>query len=227
MGQIGIAGNTQESLGAAPTFSDIVCDSIRIGSVADGATINAGVMTYAGASKRHLSMRPFIEIGKIAQNSKPTIVDRGAAPGYSMPIYTPGSDEEIFCSEYIAGRWDGASNINAYVIGYLDTAEDVGDDFRLQFSWCNKEPESGVWPATVKDVDVSTNIVAGRSAQFSMYKVPFPIDYTFPAPDVAASDYFAARIRRIAVIGGEVEMAGEFVITMLMIQYQVDKVFKA
>ena len=225
MPQVGIAGNTQDSLGAAPTFSDIICDSIRIGSVADGATINAGVMTYAGASKRHLSMRPFIEIGKIAQNSKPTIVRRGATSGYSMPIYAP--DEEIFITEYIAGRWDGASNINAVVIGYLDTAETIGDDFRLQFSWCNKEPESGVWPDTVKDVEVGTNIPAGREAQYSMYKVFFPIDYTFPAPDVAASDFFAARIRRIAVIAGEVEIAGEFVITSVMLQYQVDKVFKA
>ena len=226
MPQIGIAGNTQDSLGAAPTFSDIVCNSIRIGTAADNATINAGVMTYAGTAKRHLSMRPFIEIGKIAQNSKPTIVERGASHGYSLPIWS-NDQEEIYISEYIAGRWDGASNIVASIIGYLDTAEDVGDDFRLQFSWCNKEPESGVWPSSVTNVEVGTNIAAGRAAQFSMYKVLFPIDYTIPAPDIAASDFFAARIRRIAVIGGEVEIAGEFVITSVMLQYQVDKVFKA
>ena len=172
-----------------------------------------------------LSMRPFIEIGKIAQNSKPTIVQRGATAGYSLPIYN-SDQEELYISEYIAGRWDGASNITLSIIGYLSSAEDVNDDFSLQVSWMNKSTSSGVVQDTTTDVVVETNIDTGRAAQYSIYKVDFAIDWDFNDPDILASDYFAARIRRIAVGGGKVEMSGEFVITMIIITYNVDKVFK-
>lgn len=179
----------------------------------------------AANAKGRLSMRPFIEIGKIAQNSKPTIVQRGASAGYSLPIYNSDS-EELFISEYIAGRWDGASDITLSIIGYLDTAEDVGDDFALQVSWVNKATSSGVLQNTTTDTTVVTNIDTSRNAQYSIYKVDFPIDWDVNNPDILASDYFAARIRRVAVGGGNVEMAGEFVITMIVITYQVDKIFK-
>lgn len=173
-----------------------------------------------------LSMRPFIEIGKIAQNSKPTIVQRGATTGYSLPIYN-SDQEELFISEYIAGRWDGASNISMSIIGYLASAEDVNDDFALQVSWMNKSTSSGVVQDTTTDVTVETNIDTNRSAQYSIYKVDFAIDWDLNNPDILTSDFFAARIRRVAVGAGKVEMSGEFVVTMIIITYNVDKVFKA
>lgn len=186
------------------------------------ATFNGIVI---GGTSR-LSMRPFIEIGKIAVNSKPTIVQRGAASGYSLPIYN--SDyEELFISEYIAGRWNGASDITLSIIGYLDTAEDVNDDFALQLSWANKSTGSGTWSDATNDLTVVTNIDTGRNAQYSIYKVDFTIDWDLPAVDIAASDFFAGRIRRVAVGGGNTEMSGEFVITSIVISYTVNKVFKA
>jgi hypothetical protein len=169
-------------------------------------------------------MRPTMIPGIAA---KPTQIRRGGGFGYSLPIYS-ADDEELFCEEFIDGRWDGASDITFSVIGYLDTAETDGDDFALQLSWANKATDAGVWPSATTDVVVETNCPAPRNAQFSIYKVSFTIDWDAPATDVTASDFFAARLRRIAVAGGgAVEIAGEFVVLAFVITYTVDKVFKA
>ena len=181
-------------------------------------------ITFTGDAKMRLSMRPFIEIGDIAVQEKPTVVSYGATKGYSLPLYA--ANEEIFFSEYIVGRWDGASNITVSVIGYLDTAETADDDFKLSLDWQNKETSSGALSAAVTTVAHVTNCPAGRNAQYSIYKIEFPIDWDLPNPDLAASDYFAGRLYRSAVGGGNVEIAGEFVVTMIVITYQVDKVFK-
>lgn len=178
-----------------------------------------------------LSMRPFIELGTIASKSKPTIVYLGANAGYSLPIWngTTNVDEQLFISEYIAGRWDGASDITLSVIGYLDTAEDVGDDFALQVSWANKSTGSGIFPSATNDVTVETNIDTDRAAQYSVYKVDFSIVWDYPTPDVVASDLFSARIRRVAITAGagKAEISGEFVVAMIVITYTVNKIFKA
>lgn len=174
---------------------------------------------------RKLSMRPAMIPGKITTPQKPTLVDRGAFSGYSLPLYA--ADQEIFCNEYIAGRWDGASDITFSVIGYLNTAETDGDDFALQLSWANKSTASGVWPSATNDVVVETDCAAPRNAQYSIFKVEFTIDWNLPAVDVTASDFFCARLRRIPVAGvGAVEIAGEFVVGGFIITYSVDKVFK-
>lgn len=182
------------------------------------------------AASAKLSMRPFIELGNIAVKVKPTIVVRGANSGYSLPIWngTTNVDEQLFVSEYIAGRWDGASNITLSIIGYLDTAEDVGDDFALQVSWANKSTGSGVFPSATTDVVVETNIETDRAAQYSIYKVEFPIDWDFNDPDIVASDLFSARIRRVAITAGagKAEISGEFVVSMIVITYTVNKIFK-
>lgn len=178
----------------------------------------------------HLSMRPYIEIGAVAAKAKPTIVYRGASAGYSLPIWDAGTnaDEQLFVSEYIAGRWDGASNIQLSIIGYLAGAEDVGDDFALQVSWMNKSTSSGVVPSSTTDVTVETNVDTDRAAQYSIYKVDFAIDWDYNDPDILASDYFAARIRRVAITPGtgKAEISGEFVVSMIIITYTVNKIFK-
>lgn len=200
-------------------------DNLLIGVSGDSITIDPDTgITFQDAAKMRLSMRPFIEIGDIAVQEKPTVVSYGATKGYSLPLYA--ANEEIFFSEYIAGRWDGASNITVSVIGYLDTAETVDDDFNLSLQWENKATGSGVVPSAVNTIYQVTNCPTGRNAQYSIYKVDFPIDWDLPNPDVAASDFFAGRLYRSAVGAGNVEIAGEFVVTMIVITYQVDKVFK-
>lgn len=207
----------------ADYYDESTGNNFIVGNIdSNGNTIFDGSIYTPGK----LSMRPFIEIGRIAQNTKPTIVQRGASSGYSLPIYN-SDNEELFISEYIEGRWNGASNITLSIIGYIDTDEDVNDDFALQVSWINKSTSSGILPATTTDVTTVTNIETDRNVQYSIYKVDFAIDWDLNDPDIVASDYFAARIRRVAVGSGNVEMSGEFVITMIIITYDVDKVFKS
>jgi hypothetical protein len=205
-------------LGGASNYIDVAAD---------------GVLALIGTAKRHLSMRPTIMPSKVVKSGSdylivPTMVDRGAATGYSLPIYSAGNDEEIFFSEYIAGRWDGASDIVCSVIGYIDTAETDGDDFALQLSWANKAITGGTWPSATNDVVVETDLPSPRNAQFSIFKVNFTIDWDLPATDVTSADFFAGRLRRIAVSGGgAVEMAGEFVVLAVVVSYAVDKMYKA
>ena len=200
----------------------------RFGDASNYCSIGTdGAITYVGTAKRHLSMRPFIEIGDIAVQEKPTVVTYGVTKGYSLPLYA--TNEEIFISEYIVGRWDGASNITLSIIGYLDTGVTDGKDFALQVSWVNKSTSSGIIPATSTDVTVWTDCPSPRNAQYSIYKVDFAIDWDLNDPDIVASDFFSARIRRLPVGVGYSELDGgaEFVVTSIMIQYVIDKVFKA
>jgi len=180
-------------------------------------------------SSKHLSMRPTILTSKVVKVGQdyllvPTQVDYGATSGYSLPLYSAGNDEELYLNEYIAGRWDGASDIVVSVIGYLAIAATANDDFKLQMSWSNKATASGVVLGTVTDVEVDTNIPDARKAQYSIFKVDFTIDWDVNDPDIIASDAFYGRLRRIATAG--TEFAGEFVVTHITIQYQVNKMFK-
>lgn len=201
-----------------------LADGLKIGNSTNYILIDPDTgVTFTGGSYR-LSMRPYIEAGKIGAQTKPTIVDLGAVTGYSLPLYA--TDEEIKFNEYIAGRWDGASNITVAVIGYLDTAETADDDFNLTLEWANHVTGSGQLSSSVNTVYQVTNCPAGRNAQYSIYKVEFPIDWDAPTPDIAASDFFAGRLYRSAVGSGNVEIAGEFVVTAIVITYEVDKVFK-
>lgn len=197
-----------------------------VGTASNGISIDASSgITFTGSAKRHLSMRPYIEAGRIGANVKPTIVDLGAITGYSLPLHT--TDEEIFFNEYIAGRWDGASNITVAVIGYLDTAETANDDFNLTLEWVNKATSSGALTNSVNTVYKVTNLDSGRNAQYSIFKVELPIDWDLPITDVTASDFFSGKLYRSAVGAGNTEIDGEFVVTAIVISYQVDKVFKA
>jgi hypothetical protein len=180
---------------------------------------------------KRLSMRPTILPSKVVKVLAdyfiiPTMVDYAATTGYSFPLYAVGNDEEIYFNEYIAGRWDGASDIEVCVIGYLSAAEDANDDFNLQLSWANKSTSTGIFPATTTDVEVVTNIDNARKAQYSIYKVCFPIDWNLNDPDILVNDLFAARLRRIAVGAGNTEMAGEFVVLSVIITYTVNKIYK-
>jgi hypothetical protein len=145
-----------------------------------------------------------------------------------MPDYSAGNDEELYFSEYIAGRWDGASNITCSVIGYLASAETDGDDFAFQLSWANKSTASGTWSDATTDVVTETDCPTPRNAQYSIFKVEFAIDWDSPNPDILGSDVFCGRLRKVAPVGGgTVPITGEFVVQAIIITYNVDKVFKA
>lgn len=220
---VGLSSAHTETQNPYPTFSD----QITIGTLTNGITLDPDTgITFSGTAERHLSMRPFLVLGKNTNPFKPTVVQYGAYSGYSLPIYA-SDDQELFFNEYVAGRWDGASDLSVSIIGYLASAEDVDDDFNLSLDWACQTTGSGAISNSAKTVYQVTNIATGRSAQYSMYKVDLPIDWDYPTPDLAASQIFSARLYRTAVGAGNTEMTGNFVACLVMIQYKVDKVFKA
>lgn len=175
-------------------------------------------------STGNLTMRPALVAGYVAAKTKPTPVSVGSHAGYSLPVYS-SDDEELFFRDYIPGRWDGASNFTVSVLCCLAGAEDVGDKFKLQVSWENKAPTSGVISTSTTDVPVETTVATSRAAQYSIYKVDFTIDYDGPTPDVAAGDHIGFRLRRIAA--SSLECSGEIIILDTIVTYTVDKIFKS
>ena len=129
-----------------------------------------------------LTLRPQLYAGRVGGVTKPTFVVLGAYAGYSFPIYA-SDDEELFFRESIPGRWDGASNINAYAVVMLSAAEDVGDKFQFRLSWASHVTGSGALASAVTDVRTSQTVAAGCSAQYSVYLLTFAVDYTVPTPD--------------------------------------------
>jgi hypothetical protein len=218
------AGDARTLLGL-DTNDDVDFGALEVGDGSNYCDISSGgVITYVGTAKRTLTMRPSLVAGKQAGSGKPTPVAVGSHAGYSMPIYNT-DDEELFFMEYVAGRWDGASNITVSVICCLAAAEDVGDKFKLQLSWENKAPTSGVISTSTIDVETETTVATGRAAQYSIYKVEFAIAYATPNPDVAAGDHIGFRLRRIDA--ADPDITGEVIVLDCLITYTVDKVFKA
>lgn len=200
-------------------------DDINLGGATNYVKISDtdGNMTWGGTYKKKLTMRPSLNAGKIAGAGKPTAVAIGAHSGYSLPVYN-NDNEELFFRDYVPGRWDGASDITVSAICCLAAAEDVGDKFKLQLSWANKETASGAISASTTDVTAEQAVATGRSAQYSIYKLEFTIDWDLPATDVAASDHLAFRLYRIA--SASPAISDEVIILDVIVTYTVDKVFK-
>lgn len=183
-------------------------------------------ITHRQVNTNHkLSMRPQMFAGRVGGVAKPTFVTLGAYGGYSFPIYQ-NDDEELVFREYIPGRWNEASNITATMTVCLASAETAGEDFRMQLSWASN-PGTGVIAAAVTNVETQQELAAGRAAQYDVYRLTFAIDYTVPTPDLASSDHFAGRIRRIAATGAGVdEVDGEIIMLDFVMTYFLDKIFK-
>ena len=171
-----------------------------------------------------LTLRPQLYSGRVGGVAKPTFVTLGAYAGYSFPIYN-NDDEELLFRESIPGRWDGASNINAYAVVMLSAAEDVGDKFKFQLSWASHVTGSGALASAVTDVGTSQTVATSRSAQYSIYLLTFAIDYTVPTPDLAPGDHFGGRIRRIAAAATQV--SNEIILLDFYMTYNVNKIYKA
>lgn len=180
-----IESNTEENM----FFVNAGDDTVYIGGTTSGAVIaKGGAFSWSNPSSMRLTMRPALVAGRIGAQNKPTPVVVGAHAGYSFPIFN-SDDEEIFFREYVAGRWDGLSDITVSVICCLAAAEDVGDYFKFQLSWETKATGSGVISTSTTDVLVEQAVLADRAAQYSIYKLEFTIDWDGPNPDMAASDH--------------------------------------
>jgi len=185
-----------------------------------------GVVTLVGTAKRILTLRPAINMAAVGQNEKPTMAEVGAFQGFSMPIWaTPAQDdEELFFRSRVPYRWDAASDITFKILVCLAGAEDIGDDFKFQFSW-EHATITGAIAATTNDVVVQTEVVTGRVAQYSTYLVSFTIDYNVDGvgSEIVAGNILGGRLRRVAVTGTEV--TNEIIVLDWVIEYQIDKLY--
>lgn len=199
-------------------------DDLRSPDPTDHLNIDsAGVVTMAGTAKRTLNLRPDLDFSKITAQGKPTQVVYGAFLGYSLPLYA--ADEELFFSINTPGRWDGGSDVIIHILIALSGAEDVNDDFKLQVSWEHADIGEPI-ENTTHDVEVETNLVAGRVAAYDTYQVDFTLDYDVDTPDILqAHDLIAMRLRRVAVAGTEIN--GEVIVLDYHMEFTVDKMFRA
>ena len=110
------------------------------------------------------------------------------------------------------------------VLVCLAGAEDVGDDFKLQFSW-EHASITGAIAATTNDVAVQTEVLTARAAQYSTYMVSFTINYDVDGvgSEIAVGEILGGRLRRVAATGTEV--TAEIMVLDWVIEYQIDKFY--
>ena len=205
---------------------ELVTGDWKFGSPSDYVEIKDGVITFANAAKRLLTMRPTLVAGRQGANTVPTPVDFGVHSGYSLPIFAADS-EDLFFRDYVPGRWDGVTDPICYAICALNTANSVGEEFALTLEWDKDDPTVGAIDALFQTVTTQVELSAGHTAQYSLFKVALPIDASEPAVDLAPSDHIALRLYRSAVTGGGTdECEGEIIVLDVIITYTVDKVFK-
>lgn len=205
-------------------FSSIVKWVLGVPENAIAGTDYIDTLSRVNATSAKLTMRPTLVAGRIGAITRPTPIEVGSHAGYSLPIWN-SDDEELFYREYVAGRWDGASNIIASVICCLVATQTGGVKkyFKLQLSFEN-QPMSGVITVSTHDIPVNVEC-AVNEAQYTLHKVDFTVPYNSYSPNIAASDHIGFRLRRITADGTAI--ADEVIILDCIITYQVNKIYKA
>jgi hypothetical protein len=188
---------------------------------------STGVVTLVGTAKRDLTLRPEINVDEIKKNAVPNQVQVGVFFGYSMPVWTADSHEELFFKQSVPGRWDGASDITLHVLVAISQVEDIGDYLKFQMSWNNVADNTDVIPATTHDVTAEQAVLIGRTAQYSVYELIFTIDWDIDGEgnEIQDHDLLACRLRRVDATNPDV--TGEIIVLDWHNHFTVDKMFKA
>ena len=174
-----------------------------------------------GSARSWIEFRPDLDPTKLAVNAKPTMVERGIAVGYSLPLYA--ADEELFYQICVPNRWDNASDIHVHLHGWLDTAQDeAADAVNLTLEW-EHFTVGDVVPDT--NNSVITEVVTGIASQYTVYQFNFTIDYDIDAGDaILADDEIEFRLFRTA---SSHEMVGEVVICHVGVIFRCDTIGSA
>ena len=175
----------------------------------------------SGQIRATLELRPDLDFAKVSALGKPAHVVRGIVWGLSLPIYS-NDDEELFFEIHVPYRWEGNSDLEAHIHGYLDTAN-TDKNFKLQLSWEHFD-SSAVVPDTSNNVEVQT--ATGTAPQYKGFPVEFTIDYDIDGvgDEIAAGERLEFRLRRIAAT--ENEIVGNVVITHFGLVFIRDKLGK-
>lgn len=205
-------------------------DGTKFGGTTNFLQIDdSGIVALAGTAKRVLTLRPEINVDEIKKQAVPhqvQVPEDGIFFGYSMPIWTEDSHEELFFRENVPGRWDGASDITFHILVALNTAQPAATRyFKYALDW-NQVGDDEVVPAAVHNFPVEQTVPAS-TAQYTTYELTFTITYDVDGGDpIAIHDLLAGRLRRIAATTGD-EITGEVIVLDWHTHYTVDKMFKA
>jgi len=173
-----------------------------------------GPLTLGEGGKVNIELRPDLDFETIrGQAGVPALVTRGIVRGFTLPIYA-ADNQELFLSCHIPIRWDGTSDLEIHIGGYLDTAND-GKNFQLRIAYESFNPGVGTVPDTSTNIDVET--ATGTAAQYQSYEIKF----TIPRGSMAPSDLLTLRVYRIAASGDEI--VGNFVVSHVGLIFVRDK----
>lgn len=195
---------------------------ISIGTYPNVTTIGAdGKITMGGTAKGLISLRAEMDFTAQIAATKPTQVSSGVFKGFSFPVYA-ADNEELFFKEIVPDEWDGVSDIVFHTTIVLSGAEDVGDNFKFQFSWEHSKCE-GTIPATSNDVEIETAVLTGRNSLHDRYCLNFTMDYDINGvgSEIKHHDLLGGRLRRIDATNPDVD--NEIIVIDWHTNYQTDK----
>ncbi len=195
---------------------------VSIGSLPNVTTIGAdGQITMGGTAKGLIRLRSEMDFAAQIAATKPTQVASGVFKGFSFPVYA-ADNEELFFKEIVPYEWDGVSNIVFNVRVALSGAEDVGDNFKFQFSWEHAKCED-IIPATSNDVEIETAVLIGRDSLHDQYCLEFVMDYDINGVghEIKHNGLLGGRLRRIDAANPDVD--NEIIVIDWHTHYQTDK----
>lgn len=190
----------------------------------DTITLLPTMTTIDSITSGYLSMRPQLSYASIIGQGAPTATTLGTYSGFTMPVWNNDA-QQLFFREYIAGRWDGTSDITFSIVYVLGAAETVGEDISWSLAWSNKSNSSGVISATPVDtVTVIDSVRTDRTAQYAIYNMNFTVPWNGHTPNIAAGDEWSARLRRNTASGDPID--SNPILIDARITYKTDKVYK-
>lgn len=162
-------------------------------------------------SPKSLSLRPFMILTVAGRANEPTELIRGTNIGYEMAIWAaappPAPDQELYFKMYVPKRWDGTTDPQLGILSSIGIgAEDVGDKYKFQFSWCTTNQGSGtdVVGTSVTSTTSEITVKAGGVAAYSAYDMWFVLDSDNATNPITAGCMLTGRIRRVVASANEV-----------------------
>ena len=197
--------------------SDVLID--RPTKIGDANSTNFdidGHQTMSGDAKVYDTVTMGFNYNRITGAGKPTQVSRGNFNGFSLPTYS--TDEELFACQCMSTKWDGVTNPEIFIGGWLPSAN-TAKKFNMQISVETTDYVGNeVIPTTTNDYPVETT--TDTWAAYTSFFVGVTIDAS--AIGLAVGQPLAIRIRRLDASADEI--TGEVVVEGCILKYARNKI---
>lgn len=186
-------------------------NKVQVGSTNNYAEVGtSGLVTLYGTGQGSLKIRPTMVLTEAGRANVPTEVIRGANVGYSFAVWAaappPLPDEELYTRVYVPNRWNGTDDPQVGILVSTSGAEDVGDKFKFQLSWCTTAQGSGTDTVgtTTSDTTSEITIKTGGTAAYSAYDMWFTLDADDANNPIVKGCMLQYRLRRVTATDHEV-----------------------